>query len=78
MDFIYSQAYISGMTQGKQKERDEDSRTSDVRLKPGGQVQLVPTKTASEPSEDKHIHPRRPLPLVPEKSSESEKEESED
>lgn len=66
------------MTEGKQKERKEDSRTSDVRLKPVGEVQVIPTQTASDPPADKRIHPRRPLPLVPEKSSESEKEEGED
>jgi hypothetical protein len=66
------------MTEGKQKERKEDSRTSDVRIKPVGEVQVIPTTTASDPPADKRIHPRRPLPLVPEKSPEDEKEESED
>jgi hypothetical protein len=53
------------MPRGKEK-RKKESVVSDVRLKPAGQVQVVPTRKASQPPPDKRIHPRRPLPLVPE------------
>ena len=49
---------------GQKKEKEQVIDT--VRLKPAGQVQLVPTKEPSPPPSDKRIHQRRPLPLVPE------------
>lgn len=57
--------------------QDKDSQVSDVRLKPGGQVQVTPTEKPTEPPADKKIHPRRPLPLIPEKSSNSETDDRE-
>jgi len=69
------------MTQGKRKGRKKDSQksdqTSEVRLKPAGQVQLVPTEIPSKQPPDKRIHARRPLPLIPEKSPTTEKDEGE-
>lgn len=65
------------MTQHGGKGRKKDSPTSEVRLKPAGEVQLRPTEKAKEPPADKRIHPRRLLPLVPEKSPNDEKEEAE-
>jgi len=57
--------------------KDKDSQVSDVRLKPGGEVQVTPTEKPSEPPADKKIHPRRPLPPVPDKSSNNDKEDDE-
>jgi hypothetical protein len=57
----------------RQKERNKDSVTKETPLKPAGEVQLIPTKKASEQPPEKRIHPRRPLPMVPEKSPKDEK-----
>jgi hypothetical protein len=65
------------MTRHKRKAAKEQPMTSDVRLKPVGQVQLTLSEKASEPPADKRIHPRRPLPLVPDKSPNNKKEEGE-
>jgi hypothetical protein len=39
---------------------------SQVRLKPAGEAQVKPQDNPVEPPPGKHIHARRPLPLVPE------------
>jgi len=40
-------------------------------------VQLVPTEIPGKQPPDKRIHARRPLPLIPEKSRTTEKDEGE-
>ena len=60
------------MASGKEKE-EKNAVVGEVRLKPLGQVRVVPTQKASEPPPDKRIHPRRPLPLVPEAPAEEDK-----
>jgi hypothetical protein len=37
-----------------------------VHLKPAGEALVKPQENPVEPRTDKRIHPRRPLPLVPE------------
>lgn len=37
-----------------------------VHLKPAGEARVKPLDAPVEPPADKQIHPRRPLPLVPE------------
>jgi hypothetical protein len=77
VDFSYSERYIFLMTTSSEKKREKDKVTSDVQLKPVGQVQVTPTQKPSEQPEDKRIHPRRPLPLIPEKSTNSEEDDGE-
>jgi len=77
VDFNYSEQYIFSMTTRSRKKREKDKVTSDVELKPVGQVQVIPMQKPSEQPEDKRIHPRRPLPLIPEKSTNSDEEDDE-
>ena len=62
------------MASGKEKE-EKNAVVREVRLKPLGQVQVVPTQKAPEPPPDKRIHPRRPLPLVPEAPAEEDEKQ---
>jgi len=54
------------------RETDEKSKTKKhqhggpVHLKPAGEAHVKPMENPVEPPTDKQIHPRRPLPLVPE------------
>jgi hypothetical protein len=41
--------------------------TNDVPLQPAGEIVVSHEEAASKPSPEKQIHPRRPLPPVPEK-----------
>lgn len=77
VDFNYPEGYIFAMTRRSRKKGKKDEVTSDVPLKSIGEVQLTPTEKPSEPPEDKRIHPRRPLPLIPEKSTNDEEEDDE-
>ena len=45
---------------------DKRSSGGAVHLKPAGEAQVKPLEEPIEPPSDKQIHPRRPLPLVPE------------
>jgi hypothetical protein len=77
VDFNHSERYIFAMTRRSRKKGKKDKVISDVQLKPVGQVQLTPTEKPTEPPEDKRIHPRRPLPLIPEKSTNDEEDDGE-
>jgi hypothetical protein len=48
------------------KESEKRQHGSKVRLKPAGEARVKPQENPVEPPADKQIHPRRPLPLVPE------------
>jgi hypothetical protein len=50
----------------RDKETGDEARLDEVTLKSSGEVVLIPKESLSKPPEDKHIHPRRPLPLIPE------------
>ena len=50
----------------KDHAKKKEEVVTDVRLKPMGQVRLVPTEKPSEPPPEKRIHQRRFIPLVPE------------
>jgi hypothetical protein len=50
----------------KKKAEEEQSRPGEVPLEPAGEGILDYKDTFATPSEKKSIHPRRPLPLVPE------------
>jgi hypothetical protein len=45
---------------------DERQPVRQVPLKPAGEAHVKPQENPVEPPADKRIHPRRPLPLVPE------------
>jgi hypothetical protein len=48
------------------KESEKRQHGSLVHLKPAGEALVKPQENPAEPPNDKRIHPRRPLPLVPE------------
>lgn len=48
------------------KKADERKPVRQVHLKPAGEALVKPQENPVEPPTDKRIHPRRPLPLVPE------------
>ena len=51
------------------KAKDETKKQQhggQVHLKPAGEALVKPQENPVEPPGDKRIHPRRPLPLVPE------------
>ena len=50
----------------KDHAKKKEEVVTDVRLKPMGQVRLVPTEKPSDPPPGKRIHQRRNIPLVPE------------
>jgi hypothetical protein len=54
----------------RDKETGDESPLDEVTIKSSGEVVLIPKESLSKPPEDKHIHPRRPLPLTPEAPSE--------
>lgn len=45
----------------------------EVALKPGTEVVLTPKEAPAKPPDDKRIHPRRPLPVVPEAAPDNER-----
>jgi hypothetical protein len=54
---------------GESEENDETGKRlpgGQVHLKPAGEARVTPLEAPDEPPADKRIHPRRPLPLVPE------------
>jgi hypothetical protein len=61
---------------GKQNSQEKDkpatipARLGESRLEPSGEVVVARKKAPSRPPENKKIHPRRPMPLVPESSAE--------
>lgn len=58
----------AGATEKGSAETPSSPRES--RLEPGGEAVVVYQETPLSPEEDKRIHPRRPLPLVPEAPNE--------
>jgi hypothetical protein len=50
---------------GKKREPADSSSSGKSRLPPSGEVVVTHKEEAAKPPEDKHIHPRRPLPLIP-------------
>jgi hypothetical protein len=46
-----------------------------IHLKPAGEAFVKPLEAPDEPPADKRIHPRRPLPLVPEGPVDNEKDQ---
>lgn len=57
------------------KESERRQHGSQVRLKPAGEALVKPQENPAEPPTDKQIHPRRPLPLVPEGPDDQEPDE---
>lgn len=60
--------------QENQKEKEPKKpcdTTEEIPLKSPGEVVVKPEEKPPKPPKDKKIHRRRPLPLVPEKESES-------
>jgi hypothetical protein len=55
---------------GEEQRRESSLRPGEVRLKPGGLTTVMHEEEAPEPPDDKRIHARRPLPLVPDKATE--------
>jgi len=53
----------------KEKNRVNQPQQEDVSLESSGDVIIVPKKSLPMPPKDKRIHPRRPLPQIPETSS---------
>ena len=49
----------------KEKSKGSQSRQDEVSLEPSGEVMLIPETSLPKPPEDKRIHPRRPLPPIP-------------
>jgi hypothetical protein len=49
------------------KRTASNSATNKTRLEPLGEVQVVRKDLPPVPGDDKRIHPRRPMPLVPER-----------
>ena len=44
----------------------KERKPQEVRLRPRGAVILTRKAAPAKPPDDKRIHPRRPLPLIPE------------
>ena len=55
---------------GKKKAGLKRLRPGEVRLSSAGEAVLTYKEAPAKPPEDKRIHPRRPLPLVPEAPAE--------
>ena len=61
---------------GKQNSQEKDkpatipARLGECRLEASGEVVVARKKAPPRPPEKKKIHPRRPMPLVPESSTE--------
>ena len=61
---------------GKQNSQEKDkpasipARLGESRLEPGGEVVVTRKEAPPRAPEKKKIHPRRPMPLVPESSPE--------
>ena len=63
---------------GKRKAKRKSPRPRDITLRSAGEVMITYTDAPAKPAEDKRIHPRRPMPLVPEAPTENPKEEQQD
>jgi hypothetical protein len=50
---------------GKKRATAGSSSSGKSRLRPSGEVVVIHKEEAAKPPEDKQIHPRRPLPLIP-------------
>ena len=50
----------------EEKKGEKHQHGGPVHLKPAGKALVKPQENPIEPPTDKQIHPRRPLPLVPE------------
>lgn len=55
---------------GEKDAGQEHERPDEVPLKWVGDIVITPNKEPAEPPRDKRIHPRRPMPPVPERPSE--------
>jgi hypothetical protein len=62
---------------GDEPSQKKPLRPGEVRLKPAGEATVKHEECAPEPPVDKRIHPRRPLPPVPEKPAEPPDEDQE-
>lgn len=58
---------MSGSEAGTDKEKSKGSqpRQDEVSLEPSGEVVVIPKASLPKAPEDKRIHPRRPLPPIP-------------
>ena len=56
----------------KNNDTGRKTRRDEVDLESSGEVTVLPKRSLPTPPEDKRIHPRRPLPLVPEAPDEDE------
>lgn len=64
-----SQRDREGTEKGKPDEQDQESQSdAPIVLPSGGEVTVEHKKNPTSPTEDKKIHPRRPLPVIPERS----------
>lgn len=57
------------------KKTEKHQHVGQVHLKPAGEALVKPQERPVEPPADKQIHPRRPLPLVPEGPDDQEPDE---
>jgi hypothetical protein len=53
----------------RKKAVQKPSSVSEVPLRSSGEVIVTPKEAPARPLDDKQIHPRRPLPLVPDAPS---------
>jgi hypothetical protein len=63
---------VSDSEEGTDKEKSKGSqpRQDEVSLEPAGEVVVIPETSLPKPPEDKRIHPRRPLPPIPDAPAE--------
>jgi hypothetical protein len=55
----------------------EEEEPKDVRLKPAGEAKVEQKPCAEAPPPGKAIHPRRPIPPVPDKKEDEEEKKGE-
>ena len=49
----------------REKSKGNQPREDEVSLESSGEVVVIPKASLPKPPEDKRIHPRRPLPPIP-------------
>lgn len=59
----------------KDKEQRKPSSADETYLESSGEVEVYPQDAPPKPSETKRIHPRRPIPLVPDAPTEDKEED---